>query len=58
MLSVGLQLLIIYSPFLHPIFKTTTLGWNIMRMILMVAAGCVVLIELVKLFRKKNFSRA
>jgi Ca2+-transporting ATPase len=58
MLSVGLQLLIICSPFLHPIFKTTTLGWNIMRMILMVAAGCVVLIELVKLFRKKNFSRA
>lgn len=56
--SIGLQLAIVYWPPVHPIFKTTSLDWNIMRMVLMVAFACIVLIELSKLFRKKNFVRA
>ena len=54
-LTVSLQLLIVYVPFLDTIFKTTPLAWNIMLMILMVTFVYIILIELVKLLNKKRY---
>ncbi len=54
-LTVILQLLIIYAPFLHSIFKTTSLEWNIMATILMVTLGCVLCFEFVKYFNKRRY---
>ena len=47
-LTIGLQLLIVYVPFLHPVFKTTTLHWEIMGAIAAVTVVCTVLIDLLK----------
>ena len=54
-LTVVLQLLIVYVPFLHPIFKTKTLAWNVMSVILLVTLACTLCIELVKYFNKRRF---
>ncbi len=55
LLTVVLQLLIVYVPFFHPIFKTKTLEWTIMSDILIVTIICMLCIELVKyLTRKKS----
>ena len=55
-LTVGLQLLIVYVPFLNSIFKTTALAWNAMAVILIVTVGSVLCIELLKyLSKKKHF---
>lgn len=43
MLTVALQLLIIYVPYLHPVFKTTALPWPVLNGVLMatfIAALC------------------
>jgi Ca2+-transporting ATPase len=47
-LTVLLQLLIIYVPFLDTVFKTTVLDWKSISVILAVTAGCMCCIELLK----------
>jgi Ca2+-transporting ATPase len=54
-LTVILQLLIVYVPFLNTIFKTGSLGRNIMIMISIVTFACIVLIEFIKLLNKKRY---
>ncbi len=54
-LTVILQLLIVYLPFLHPIFKTTSLDSNVMGVILLVTLGCVLCIELLKYLNKRKY---
>jgi Ca2+-transporting ATPase len=53
-LTVILQLLIVYVPFLHGIFKTASLPVNIMGTILVVTLVCVLLIELLKYLNKNQ----
>lgn len=53
--TVILQLLIVYIPFLDTVFKTTSLSWNIMLVIVANTAVSVLLIELVKLLNRKIF---
>ncbi|HRP58135.1 HAD-IC family P-type ATPase, partial [Agriterribacter sp.] len=53
-LTVALQLLILYVPFLHPIFKTKALGWTVVSDILIVTLGCLLCIELVKYLTGKK----
>ncbi len=57
-LTVLLQLLIVYVPFLDTIFKTTPLGWDIMLMITSVTFVCIIFIELVKLLNKKSYLKS
>lgn len=57
-LTVAMQMAIVYAPFLHPIFKTTSLDWTIMRIVLMVTVLCLVLIESLKFFRQRFYSHA
>ncbi|HEU5165611.1 MAG TPA: cation-translocating P-type ATPase [Chitinophagaceae bacterium] len=54
-LTVILQLLIVYAPFLNPIFKTTPLAWNAMAVILIVTAGSVLCIEILKYLDKRKY---
>ena len=54
-LTVILQLLIVYVPFLNSIFKTTGLAWNAMAVILMVTAGSVLCIEFLKYINKRKY---
>ena len=57
-LTVLLQLLIVYLPFLDSVFKTTVLAWKPMSVILTVTAGSIFCIELLKYFSKrKHFDR-
>ena len=58
LLTVGLQLALVYTPFLQPIFKTVALDWPIMRIVLMVTILCLVLIESLKFFRQRFYSHA
>ena len=53
-LTVVLQLLIVYVPFLQPIFKTTALTWNAMAVILAVTAGSILCIEFLKYLNKRK----
>ncbi|HRQ51140.1 MAG TPA: cation transporting ATPase C-terminal domain-containing protein, partial [Agriterribacter sp.] len=46
-LTVVLQLLIVYAPFLHPIFRTKTLTWDVMRTVLFTTLVCLLSIELI-----------
>ena len=57
-LTVILQLLIVYVPFLDTIFKTTPLSWNIMLMISSTTFACIILIEFIKLLNKKRYLNA
>ena len=57
LLTVGLQLLIVYVPFLYPVFKTTFLTWHVMSVILVVTLVCILCIELVKYISKQNASK-
>ena len=52
--TVLLQLAIIYIPFLQNILKTSYLEWKAMAAILLVTAGGVLLIELIKLISRKK----
>ncbi|MBC7873582.1 MAG: HAD-IC family P-type ATPase, partial [Ferruginibacter sp.] len=54
-LTVILQLLIVYVPFLQSIFKTTALGWKAMGMILVVTLGAVLCIEFLKYLNKRKY---
>jgi Ca2+-transporting ATPase len=54
LLTIALQLSIVYLPFLQTIFKTTPLDWNIMRMILAATVACILGIELIKYLLNKN----
>ena len=54
-LTVILQLLIVYVPFLDSIFKTTPLDWNIILMIVIVNFVCIAFIEFVKLINKRQY---
>lgn len=47
--SIGLQLLLIYTPMLQPIFKTEALPWDALGLTATVSIACVALIELTKL---------
>lgn len=53
--TVILQLLIVYVPFLQSIFKTTSLGWITMAIILVVTFGSVLCIEFLKYLNKKKY---
>ena len=54
-MTVILQLLIVYVPFLHSIFRTTALAWNAMAIILIATLGCVLCIEFVKYLNKRKY---
>jgi Ca2+-transporting ATPase len=54
LLTLALQLAIIYVPLLHPVFKTCYLGFSAMAAILIITIVCVFLIELLKLIGKKQ----
>ncbi len=54
-LTVLLQLTIVYTPFLQPVFKTATLEWKPMSVILIVTLACVLCIELVKYLTKRTY---
>jgi P-type Ca2+ transporter type 2C len=56
-LTVMLQLLIVYVPFLNTVFKTTPLNWKIMMIILGVTLVCVLCIEFVKRLNKNRYLR-
>lgn len=56
-LTVILQLLIVYAPFLNSIFKTTALAWNAMVVILIVTVGSVLCLELLKFLNKRKYFR-
>ncbi|HTN09069.1 cation-translocating P-type ATPase [Agriterribacter sp.] len=53
-LTIALQLLIVYVPFLHPVFKTKALAWNVMSSILFVTLACVLCLELIKYLNKRR----
>jgi Ca2+-transporting ATPase len=54
-LTVILQMLIVYVPFLQSIFKTTALAWNAMAVILTVTVGSVLGIEFLKYLDKRKY---
>ena len=54
-LTVILQILIVYVPFLQTIFKTTSLDWDVMGIILIVTLGCFICIEFVKYLNKRKY---
>lgn len=54
-LTVGLQLLLVYTPVLEGIFKTKPLPWDIMSVILLSTIACTVLIELVKYLNRRKY---
>ena len=53
-LTVTMQLLIVYVPFLQSIFKTTALAWNAMVIILMATAGSTLCTELLKYLNRRK----
>jgi Ca2+-transporting ATPase len=57
MLTVVLQLLIVYVPFLNTIFKTISLDGKIIGTILIVTLCCVLCIELLKYLIRENILR-
>jgi P-type Ca2+ transporter type 2C len=54
-LTVMLQLAIIYVPFLQTIFKTAALTFYAMAAVIAITIVCVLLIELVKYFNKRKY---
>lgn len=54
-LTVVLQLLIVYVPFLQTIFKTTSLNGGIIGTILIVTLVCLLCIELLKYLNKRRY---
>gem|GEM_PF-6357585 len=53
-LTLALQLLIVYTPLLQPVFKTASLTREMMTVILLVTLGCVLCIEMVKRFSRRK----
>src|SRR5690606_15731800 len=58
LLTIGLQALIIYVPVLHDLFKTTSLEWPVVRLILLTWVICLVLLEVGRQVRKKRIQSA
>ena len=54
LLTLVLQLVIIYVPFLQPVFKTCYLNFKAIVTILIVTIISVFFIELLKMFTKKK----
>ena len=54
-LTVLLQLLIVYVPFLQSIFKTKNLNWNVLAVIAAVTAMTLIGVELIKFVTNKKF---
>ena len=52
-ITIILQLLLVYLPFLHPVFKTTSLNLEAMKMILLVAVVSLLCVELLKFIINK-----
>jgi Ca2+-transporting ATPase len=57
LLTVMLQLLIVYLPFTESIFKTSALDWNAMRMILGGTVLCILGIELIKFLTNRKLEK-
>lgn len=57
-LTVALQLLIIYVPFLQVIFKTTSLNWDAILIIILVTIASLFFIELIKWGSKVKYANA
>jgi Ca2+-transporting ATPase len=57
LIGVGLQALAVYVPALHPVFKTTSLAGRDVGLVLGLAAGVLVIGELVKVFVRAHRSR-
>jgi P-type Ca2+ transporter type 2C len=55
LLTILLQVLIVYLPFLQPIFKTTALNGNIILMLISVTLGCILGLELIKFLTNKRY---
>lgn len=55
-LTVVLQLSIVYLPFLQPIFKTTGINHQGMLMIILVTLSCVLCIECLKYVSKRKYA--
>jgi Ca2+-transporting ATPase len=52
-ITVILQTAIVFIPALNPVFKTISLEWNSLLMILIVAAASLVSIELLKMLMNR-----
>jgi Ca2+-transporting ATPase len=55
LLTIALQAALIYTPFLHQVFKTVSLDNSLLLEIMIIPVVCLVLIELVKLAYYKVF---
>ncbi|MBL7709201.1 MAG: cation-translocating P-type ATPase [Chitinophagaceae bacterium] len=55
LLTIILQLVIVYVPLLHPVLKTTSLDWNAMTAILLTTAASLICIELMKYLNKRRY---
>lgn len=56
--TVMLQLGIVYVPFMQPIFKTAPLQWKAMLLVIVITIGSFLCIELIKLLHKKQLHPA
>lgn len=56
--TVILQLIIVYVPFLQPVFKTTALQWGPVVMIIIATLFSLMVIELFKYLNKKKLSKS
>jgi Ca2+-transporting ATPase len=54
-LTIILQLLIVYLPFFQSFFKTNAFSWDAMAMILIATLGCVLCMELFKFLNKRKY---
>jgi len=57
LLTIFLQLLIVYLPFFQPIFKTTALNWNIILVLISVTFGCILGLESIKYLTNKKYNK-
>lgn len=55
LLTILLQVGLVYIPALHPVFKTVALDFSLLMEIIIIPVACLVLIELIKLFYYKVF---
>ncbi|HEX7016862.1 MAG TPA: cation-translocating P-type ATPase [Cyclobacteriaceae bacterium] len=55
--TIGLQAVIVYVPVLHDLFKTTSLEWPVLQWVLITLVVCLVLLEVVRVVRKKRIDR-
>ena len=58
LLTVIMQLSIVYLPFFQSIFKTTALAWKAMVVILMATGGSILFLELLKYLNKRKYKNS